>query len=298
MFDETQGPLRAYWRDSRLPRNCVCIARRWLRAGIGRCWSSCNGTHWTFNGSKYPGTFYHNLLPGLVKTRHLQSKHILMVVNAEWYFLSHRLALARMLRDRGYEVTVASGIERAQQSSIAKEGFRFIPIPTRRGDLRLPMELRTLVSLYELYREERPDLVYQTTIKPILYGSLAARLAGISRVVNVVPGLGYTFSARGLYAAIRRRAVLAAYRLALSRGRTTTIFQTLDDLRFFVELGVAPKERSFVIRGSGVDLNRFTPKPEPIGPPLVVLAARLLWSKGVGEFVDAASLDFHGPPIA
>jgi glycosyltransferase involved in cell wall biosynthesis len=218
----------------------------------------------------------------------VQPARVLMVVNAEWYFLSHRLALARMLRDRGYVVTVASGVERQQQSLITDEGFRFVPIPITRGDVRASAELRTLSSLYRLYRAEQPDLVYQTTIRPILYGSLAARLAGLSRVVNAVPGLGYTFSARGVRAAIRRPVVAAAYRLALSGRRTRVIFQTRDDLRRFVERGLVREEDSFVIKGSGVDLDRFTPKPEPAGLPLVVLAARLLWTKGLGEFVEAA----------
>lgn len=222
------------------------------------------------------------------KADRVQPARILMVVNAEWYFLSHRLALARMLRNRGYDVTVASGVERQQQSLITDEGFRFVPIPIRRGELRLSAEVQTVVSLCRLYRTERPDLVYQTTIRPILYGSLAARLTGVSRVVNAVPGLGYTFSATGLRAALRRPAVAAAYRFALSGRRTRVIFQTRDDLRRFIERGLVQEERSFVVKGSGVDLDSFMPKPEPDGPPLVVLASRLLWSKGLGEFVEAA----------
>jgi glycosyltransferase involved in cell wall biosynthesis len=217
-----------------------------------------------------------------------RSARILMVVNVEWYFWSHRLALARALRDRGYEVIVAAGVERDRQSAIERDGFRFIPIGITRGDLRVSSEVKTFLALCRLYRAERPDLVYQTTIRPILYGSLAARLARIPRVLNAVPGLGYSFTARGFRAAIRRPAVAAAYRFALAGERTRVVFQTHDDLCRFVALGLVKPDRARVIRGSGVDIRAFAPTPEPDGPPIVLLASRLLWDKGVSEFVDAA----------
>jgi glycosyltransferase involved in cell wall biosynthesis len=216
--------------------------------------------------------------------------HILMVVNVEWYFLSHRLAFARALRERGHTVTVAAGVERGQQADVEAAGFRFVPIRLRRGRLRWHEEAATVLDLFRLYRAERPDLVYQTTIKPVLYGSLAARALGIAHVLSAIPGLGHSFSGRGVVAAARRPAVAAAYRMALAGRRTRVVFQTDEDLRIFVEQGIVKADRAVVIRGSGVDVRSFSPSPEPAGIPIVLLASRLLWDKGVGEFAEAARL--------
>lgn len=215
---------------------------------------------------------------------------ILLVVNVEWYFWSHRLNFARALRQRGYDVVVAAGVERGQQAMIEADGFRFVPLRMRRGRFRLREELAALADLIRLYRRERPDLVYQTTIKPILYGAMAARVAGISRILNAVPGLGYAFSGHGTAAVIRSRAVAAAYWVALRGAGTHAVFQTDDDLRRFVGLGIVPRDRVSVLRYPGVDIRDFTPSMEPPGVPVVLLAARLIWDKGVAEFVEAVRL--------
>ena len=151
-------------------------------------------------------------------------------------------------------------------------------------------ELRTLFSLARLYRRLRPSLVHHVTIKPMLYGSLAARLAGRRRtaVVNAISGLGFAFSSRRR-AAVLRPLVKALYRLALRGPRGYVIFQNPDDLDRFVRMGLAREDRAVLVRGSGVDCSRFRATPEPAGDhPLVVLPSRLLWDKGVGVFAAAA----------
>jgi len=214
---------------------------------------------------------------------------ILMVVNAEWYFWSHRLALARGLQARGYTVIVAAGVERGMGSQIEAEGFRFIPLPLVRGRLSLGAEIRALVALVRLYRQEQPDLLYHTTIKPILYGSLSAQFLGIARRVNAIPGLGYVFAPTSLSGRFRQQLVAIAYRIALSGSRARVIFQNSDDQQLFVKRRIAPSRRTVVIRSSGVDLCRFSPttEPTPISAPIILLASRLLWDKGVGELVEA-----------
>lgn len=216
------------------------------------------------------------------------SRKILLVVNAEWYFQSHRLPIARALRRRGDEVIVAAGEERGGGAAIEKEGIEFVPLRLRRRSLNPLRELAALIELVKLYRERRPDLVHHVTIKPVIYGSLAARAAGVPAVVNAIPGLGYVFAGSGLVRGLLRGAVEAAYRLALSGQRTRLIFQNPDDRKHFLERGLADAERSVVIRGAGVNVEEFTPSQEPSGTAVVLLAGRLLWEKGIGELVEAA----------
>jgi glycosyltransferase involved in cell wall biosynthesis len=211
---------------------------------------------------------------------------LLFVVNDASFFLSHRLALAEGARVCGYDVHIATPPGH-DVGRLAALDIPHHPIPLSRRGMRPWEETASLAALHALYRRLRPDLVHHVTVKPVLYGSIAARLAGVPAVVNAVPGLGYLFIAEGPAARARRRAVVTAYRLAF-RGRTHVIFQNEDDRKVFVAARVIPHERTAVIRGSGVDLAAFAPSPEPVGPIMIVLPARMLWDKGVGEFVVAA----------
>jgi glycosyltransferase involved in cell wall biosynthesis len=213
-----------------------------------------------------------------------------IVTNADSFFVSHRLAIGTALRDHGFEVVVAAG-ESDARAVIERAGLRFQPVPFDRGGRSVRRDARTLTALVALYRRERPDVVHHVTIKPVLYGSLAARAAGVNAVINAVSGLGYVFIDRDRpsrrHAALRH-AVGVAYRLALDSPRTRTIFQNPDDRKMFVDRGLVSEARTVLIRGSGVDTQRFSPRALPVGTPIVVLPARMLWDKGVGEFVEAA----------
>lgn len=215
---------------------------------------------------------------------------VLLVVNADWYFLSHRLSLARALRDAGATVLVATGAERGPASDITREGFEYHELALNRRSLAPWRELRTLAMLAGLYRRLQPDLVHHLTIKPVIYGSLAARLAGVTRVVNTIPGLGYMFTGQGGVGRLRASAALRLYQAAFVATPGRVIFQNADDMRLLTSRGAVRKDLAVVIRGSGVDLDQFSPVDEPPGTPVVMLAARLLWDKGVGEFVEAARL--------
>jgi glycosyltransferase involved in cell wall biosynthesis len=213
-----------------------------------------------------------------------------MVINVEWYFWSHRLTLARALRQIGFDVVIAAAEERDRRRDIEADGFRFVPLKLQRRSTSLWRECGTLLQLYRLYRRERPDLVHHVTIKPVLYGSIAARAAGVPAIVNTIPGLGYTFLGRGAIGRLRESIVSAAYWIALGGSRTTVIFQNPDDQELFITRGLIDPRRAHVILGSGVDTMRFHPAPEPDGVPVVVLASRLLWDKGIGEIVDASRM--------
>ncbi len=215
---------------------------------------------------------------------------VLLVVNSEWYFLSHRLALAKALMRAGWQVTVAAPVERQLDGAIRAEGIRFIPLTLDRGYRSIAAEIRSVLQLVALYRSERPDVVHQVTIKPVLYGSVAARWTGVRGVVNAVPGLGYTFAGRGWIGSLRRAAVTLAYRVALSGQRMRVIFQNPEDRDLFVSLRIVPSQHAVLIRGAGVDVEAFRPSAQPAGDPVILLPSRLLWDKGVGELVEATRI--------
>lgn len=221
---------------------------------------------------------------------------ILFVVNDAGFFLSHRLPLAIKARDKGYEVCVATppgdGVEQ-----IKRNGLQHRQVSLSRSGANPLAELRTIWNLYQLYRELQPLIVHHVTIKPVLYGTLAARMASVSAVVNAISGLGFVFLARGLFSAMARSAVLASYRWLFSRKRLWVIVQNQDDYDFLLDKKCLSKDKIELIRGSGVDVDHFSISAERDGQPLVVLPGRMLWDKGVGEFVEAAQ-QLHRKGIA
>jgi glycosyltransferase involved in cell wall biosynthesis len=217
----------------------------------------------------------------------MKQQLVLFVVNDAGFFLSHRLPLAQAVREQGYQVAVATPTSDAV-GQIEAEGFRHYPVPLSRGGANPLAELKTIRGLYKLYQELRPSLVHHVTIKPVLYGTLAARLAKVSAVVNAISGLGFVFLARGWLSSLARVAVLNSYRWLFSRDRLWVIVQNHDDYHYLLDEGCLSQEKIELIRGSGVDLSQFSMSRENEQVPLVVLPARMLWDKGVGEFVAAA----------
>ncbi|HLB14249.1 MAG TPA: glycosyltransferase family 4 protein [Burkholderiales bacterium] len=213
---------------------------------------------------------------------------LLYLVTEDWYFCSHRLPLAAAAREAGFDVSVATRV-REHADEIRRAGVEPIPIGLSRRSVNPFRELRSLTEIVRTYRAVRPDIVHHVALKPVVYGSLAARLAGVPAVVNALAGLGYLFSSQDRRARLARPAVEAVFRTLLDRSNSRLIVQNPDDLRFLVSEGVVDARRATLIRGSGVDTARFVPAPEPQGVPLVVLPARMLRDKGVFEFVAAAA---------
>lgn len=209
---------------------------------------------------------------------------VLYVENVGWGFLTHRVALALAARRKGYDVHVAADVESEdEQAAIVAHGFGFHRLHLARGLVGISRDLRSLGELIALYRRLRPDVVHHITVKPVIYGTLAARLIPSLAVVNTVSGLGHLYVVDDRRTKLLRSFASAGYRAAFSRRKSWTIFQNDDDRRRFPALANA-----IVIEGSGVDLERFGPTEEPQGDVAVVLPARMLREKGVVEFSHAA----------
>lgn len=211
---------------------------------------------------------------------------VLIVVNVEWFFLSHRVPIALGLQRAGLDVEVAASVEHGRDTEIEAHGLRFTRLDLNRASMNPLRELASIWGLYRLYRSKRPDVVHHVAVKPVLYGSLAARLAGVPSIVNAIPGFGYLFSGSGL----KQRLAIAAYWLCCRARRVHLIFQNPDDRDLFIEAGVTTRGQTTLIKGSGVDVDVFKALPEPSGTPVVLMASRLLWDKGVGDLVEASRL--------
>lgn len=212
---------------------------------------------------------------------------LLFVVTEDWYFCSHRISLAKAMRKAGIDVSVATRVT-AHGQLIADEGLKLIPLRVLRRDGTLLRDLAATAELVRIYREERPDVVHHVALKPALFGSLAAPMARVPCVVNAFAGLGYSFIGQTLGSDIRRRALTAGLKFVLRAPRSRAIFQNEEDRELFIKEGIVSEDKTRLIRGSGVDIKEFTPCVEPDLPPVVMLASRMLWDKGVGEFVKAA----------
>jgi glycosyltransferase involved in cell wall biosynthesis len=212
---------------------------------------------------------------------------LLYLITEDWYFWSHRLDLARAAAEAGFDVSIATRVT-DHGERIRQQGFRLCPITLFRRSTNPVAELIAVLELVKLYRRERPVIVHHVAMKPILYGSMAAWVARVPIVVNAFAGLGYAFTDQrrrsGFLSACLRRALAILLRL----NHSVVIFQNRDDRDLLVGEGVASSERSRVIPGSGVDTKAFDVRPPSHGDPIVMLASRMLWDKGIGEFVEAA----------
>jgi len=235
---------------------------------------------------------------------------VLLVTNWDWVVYNFRMPLARALRDHGYEVVLVFPFGKFLDR-IRQEGFRCVHWPLDRGSLNPIRDGRALWHLARIYRREGPHIVHHFTIKPNLYGSLVVRWNGLNRrgegggpvVINTFTGLGFVFSDH-LKARLLRRGLLPLLRYSLHGPDTWTVFLNPRDRSLFVERGWVPAHRSTVIVSTGVDIHRFRPIEANAcgstqeGPVTVLMACRILWDKGVGEFVQAARmLQQQGLPV-
>lgn len=214
---------------------------------------------------------------------------LLFVVNSPAFFLSHRLPVALAARRSGYEVHVATAPGKAV-TEIIGQGLVHHAIPISRSGIQPLGELNTFWNLWRLLGRVRPDILHLVTIKPVLYGGIAARFLRVPGVVAAISGLGTVFINDGVKVRLLRWLIKPLYRLALSQKNSRIIFQNPDDQAVVTRMGAVRSDRAVLIRGSGVDLSEYPVRPEPMGTPVVVFASRLLKDKGIREFVEAARL--------
>lgn len=213
---------------------------------------------------------------------------VLYLVTEDWIFCGHRLPTARAARDAGFEVLVATRVAE-HGAAIEAEGFRLIPLEWRRRNFSPLQAIREIFAIAKLYRREVPDIVHHVALKPVVFGGLAAWLAGTPAVLNALTGLGSAFSGTGrkLAAKVAGWAARAALGPILRRPNSVVTVENPDDAAVLTGFGMIPAGTARIIRGSGVDIQRYQPLLEPDGPFTVGVAARLLRSKGIPELAEA-----------
>lgn len=214
---------------------------------------------------------------------------ILYSVNIPRFFYTHRLPLALAAHHAGHEVHVTTSDEDVEYVNLIKEAnLPYHPLPLAQHGTNPLAELNTIRALTRIYNRLKPDLVHHVSLKATLYGGIAARLANVPAIVSAMSGLGYVFIGDGTKPAILRVLVDPGLRFALSTPNTHMIFQNPDDRQLFIKRGWIRPDKAALIRGSGVDMDVFAPQPETDGPPMILFAGRLMWRKGLGDFVKAA----------
>jgi glycosyltransferase involved in cell wall biosynthesis len=225
-------------------------------------------------------------------------KKIILVSRCAWTLYNFRAGLMRALTQKGATVIGGGAGGDGFGPQIQALGVPFISLPVDKKAINPPADVQLFCTLFRWYRRERPDVVHHFTIKPVIYGSLAARLAGVPRIVNTVTGLGFVFTEQRM--AWLRRPVEWQYRLALACAHFT-FFQNPDDLEFFLTRRLVQPKNVGLLPGSGVDCQFFVPCAAADSWPekrlTFLMVARLLREKGVYEFVEAArrvKRDFPG----
>ena len=211
---------------------------------------------------------------------------IVVAANSSWNIVNFRGGLVKGLVAAGYRVIVVAPEEGASADQVRALGAAVEPVAFRSSRLSPVADLALLVGYGRLFRRYRPRAMLGFTIKPNIFGSIAARIAGV-RAINNISGLGTAF----LRGRLLRRVASGLYRRALA-GSSTVFFQNDDDCALFVSQRLVRADQTALLNGSGVDLDRFVPRPERAadGEFRFLLVARLLWDKGVGEFVEAARI--------
>ncbi len=211
---------------------------------------------------------------------------LIFLVTEDWYFWSHRLPMARAARQAGFDVAVATRVT-AHGGRIRAAGFALHPLSWRRRSIGPAASLAAIAEIYRLYRRERPLIVHHVALKPALLGGIAALLARVPGVVSMIAGGGYLASAGSLRARLVAQATRMLWPFVLLRRGCRVIVQNEEDRRDLAALRPGAAWRIAVIEGSGIDLARYRPVPEPVGAIVFAYAGRMIAIKGVETLVAA-----------
>jgi len=217
----------------------------------------------------------------------MTKKKLFIVVSEDWSFLLHRISLALSAIEAGYDVTLLTKVSKFEEK-IKEKGINVININFSRSSKSPLADLFNVIKLICIFKKEKPDVIHNVAVKTILIGSIAALFNKKTVVVNAFTGLGYVFSSNQFQARLIRLFIKPVFKLVMRRRNYWTIFQNLDDMNLFNQQGLIVSKRSALIRGSGVDTNEYLQTIDKNTTPVVMLVSRMLWSKGIGEFVEAA----------
>ena len=224
-------------------------------------------------------------------------RKLFIIVNVDWFFLSHRLPVALAAQRAGWNVTIVTA-DTGKLKDISLLGLKVINLPMSRSGMNIKEELGTMLFLYNLYKREKPDVVHHVGMKTILWGTLAAKFAKVNGVVNAVSGLGGFFAEDNK--SMLAKVMLKVLKFSHNRKNLLVIFQNQEDRSMYVKKGIISDSQARFIKGSGVNLQEFCYTPEPVinqnvnqnekavNKVRVILTARMIVEKGVFLLTEAA----------
>ena len=214
-------------------------------------------------------------------------KKLFIVVNQDFFFLSHRLPIGIAAKDAGYDVTIVSE-DTGVSNKIREAGLKTIDLPINKAGTNIKDEIKLFIFLYKLFLREKPDIVHLVGLKTMLWGSIACRLAGIKAMVSAVCGLGVLFDEEHANS-FMTHSILKALRVTHKKKRLAVIFQNNDDKAIFLNAKVMKEEQCAFTNGSGINLQNYNYTPEPTdGLIKIIFTARMVEDKGTLVLIDAA----------
>lgn len=202
--------------------------------------------------------------------------------------------LIKEIQDKGYDVIV-TGPNKDGIENINELGVRFEEIQLDKTGINILADLKYSYKLWKLFLHEKPDATLGYTIKPVIYGSIAAKIAGVRNINSMITGVGYVFTAHTFKAKVIRTFASLLYKLGLGAS-TSVIFQNKDDMTEFVELGLFKEGKGRIVNGSGVNMKVFKPTNYPKEITFFMLS-RVLYSKGIREYLEAAKFVKNKYPL-
>jgi glycosyltransferase involved in cell wall biosynthesis len=240
---------------------------------------------WNSSRHRWPGRLLMWVDP---PTLNRKKKEILFLVPDDATFIIQRLVMAQGAQKAGYDVHVASE-DTGASDKIRELGFTFHRLDLNRGGLNPFADFKPFLKLIFFLAKQRPDILQCVSIKPVLYGATAGTIVGLKRIVCLINGMGYAFEGHDFKGKIVKRVALSLYRNALALPGIRVIFQNPDDQAYFIDNKLVDAHKTILIRGSGVNMEKFCPTPLTVNPkPIILFVGRLLWNKGLKELIEAA----------
>ena len=215
-------------------------------------------------------------------------KRIIFTHNTTKYLFLHYQEFLKEFISREAEVIVLAPFDDTMDE-IRSMGARCINIVMSRQGINPASEVATLMQIYRVIKRENPNVVFNYSIKPVIYASIGTRWHGVENVFSMITGLGHIFTDQTMKYKLLRSVILPLYRTAI-RANSAVFFQNPDDKRLFVDYGLINDAKGFVVNGTGIDLESFFPKKNRLDEVKFILISRLLWSKGIKEYVDVAGI--------
>jgi glycosyltransferase involved in cell wall biosynthesis len=217
----------------------------------------------------------------------MHNKKLLFIISVDSYFVSHRLHLAKIAIQNGFEVGIICKVS-SHQDVIENSGVRVFDWKLSRGSINPFSEIGAIIQLHKVIKKFSPDVIHSVALKPVFYSAIVNKF-NYCNIVYALGGLGFVFSSNKLKAILLRTVISKSLKFLI--GRSLVILQNTDDEKILLDVGIANKAQVRLIRGAGVDVNKFVPiqrNTDKSSLPMIILPARMLWDKGVSEFVSCA----------